>query len=171
MCGWIAGEIFTEHSRVALNNSKRVCIKALDGSLIPLKATKLIYLPNADGTFRVHGTYVIPEGSNCDTRLWGGTTQQRLNSPVKADFVYGEYVRAHAPGSPEWKNLYGSRSLAESVNSWMKNKLTRGERARSLNQTHQWIDLMFLLMLRNTQSLMLYRRRAQLARTTSPPAA
>ena len=53
----------------------------------------------------------------------------------------------------------------------MKNRLTRGERARSLNQTHQWIDLMIMLMLRNDQSLTLYRRRTQLARTASPPAA
>ena len=45
------------------------------------------------------------------------------------------------------------------------------ERARSLNQTHQWIDLMIMLMLRNDQSLTLYRRRTQLARTASPPAA
>jgi len=67
--------------------------------------------------------------------------------------------------------LYGNRSLAESVNSWMKNKLSRGERARSLNQTHQWIDLMIMLMLRNDQSLTLYRRRTQLARTNAPPAA
>jgi hypothetical protein len=47
----------------------------------------------------------------------------------------------------------------------MKNRLTRGERARSLNQMHQWIDLMIMLMLRNDQSLTLYRRRTQLART------
>ncbi len=96
---------------------------------------------------------------------------QRMNSPEKADFVYGEHVRAHAPGSPEWKALYGNRSQAESVNSWMKNNLTRGERARSLNQTHQWIDLMIMLMVRNTQSLMLCERRTQLARTKAPPAA
>jgi hypothetical protein len=40
-----------------------------------------------------------------------------------------------------------------------------------MNQTHQWIDLMVMLMLRNDQSLTLYRRRTQLARTASPPAA
>ncbi len=72
--------------------------------------------------------------------------------------VYGEYVRAHVPGSVGWKELYGHRSLAESVNSWMKVKLGSGARARSLNQTHQWIDLMVMLMMRNDQSLMLYRR-------------
>ena len=75
--------------------------------------------------------------------------QLRLNSTESTGVVYGEHVRAHAPNSPEWKLLYGNRSLAESVNSWMKNKLSRGERARSLNQTHQWIDLMIMLMLRN----------------------
>jgi hypothetical protein len=53
----------------------------------------------------------------------------------------------------------------------MKDKLGPGARARSLNQTHQWIDLMVMLMIRNHQSLMLYRRRTQLARTASPPAA
>ena len=148
-----------------------VSIKALDGSFIALTATKLSYVPNARDTFRVYCDYVVPEGANCDTRLWGGTVRQRMNSPEKADFVYGEHVRAHAPGSPEWRALYGNRSHAESVNSWLKNRLTRGERARSLNQTHQWIDLMIMLMLRNEQSLMLYRRRTQLARTASPPAA
>ena len=148
-----------------------VCIKALDGSFIPLTATKLVYQPNARDSYRVYCDYVVPEGAKCDTRLWGGKVSQRMNSPEKASYIYGEYVRAHAPGSPEWKLLYGHRSLAESVNSWMKNKLSRGERARSLNQTHQWIDLMITLMLRNDQSLTLYRRRLQLARTSSPPAA
>ena len=148
-----------------------VSLKALDGSYIPLTATKLSYIPNARDTYRVYCDYLVPEGANCDTRLWGGKVTQRMNSPEKAGFVYGEHVRAHAPGSAEWKALYGNRSLAESVNSWMKNRLTRGERARSLNQTHQWIDLMIMLMLRNDQSLTLYRRRTQLARTASPPAA
>jgi hypothetical protein len=148
-----------------------VSIKALDGSFISLTATKLSYIPNAGDTYRVYCDYVVPDGANCDTRLWGGKVRQRMNSPEKAGFVYGEHVRAHAPGSPEWKNLYGNRSLAESVNSWVKNKLGPGARARSLNQTHQWIDLMIMLMLRNDQSLTLYRRRTQLARTASPPAA
>jgi hypothetical protein len=40
-----------------------------------------------------------------------------------------------------------------------------------LNQTHQWIDLMVMLMMRNDQSLMLYRRRTQSARDASPRAA
>ncbi len=158
-----AGIVFAHHGGVS--------IKALDGSFIALTATKLSFVPNARDTFRVYCDYVVPEGANCDTRLWGGTVRQRMNSPEKADFVYGEHVRAHAPGSSDWKSLYGNRSHAESVNSWLKNRLTRGERARSLNQTHQWIDLMIMLMLRNEQSLMLYRRRTQLARTASPPAA
>ena len=148
-----------------------VSIKALDGSFISLTATKLSYIPNAGDTYRVYCDYVVPDGANCDTRLWGGKVRQRMNSPEKAGFVYGEHVRAHAPGSPEWKALYGNRSLAESVNSWVKNKLGPGARARSMNQTHQWIDLMIMLMLRNDQSLTLYRRRTQLARTASPPAA
>jgi len=148
-----------------------VSIRALDGSYIPLKATKLTYQPNARDTYRVYCDYIVPDGANCDTRLWGGKVQLRLNSTESTGVVYGEHVRAHAPNSPEWKLLYGNRSLAESENSWMKNKLSRGERARSLNQTHQWIDLMIMLMLRNDQSLTLYRRRTQLARTASPPAA
>ena len=148
-----------------------VSIKGIDGKFIPLTATKLSYIPNAGDTYRVYCEYVVPEGSHCDTRLWGGKVTQRMNSPERADFVYGEHVRAHAPGSPEWKNLYGNRSMAESVNSWMKSELLPHDRARSLNQTHQWIDLMFGLMLRNHCSLMLYRRRTELARTASPPAA
>ncbi|MDA3031152.1 MAG: hypothetical protein O3B90_02340 [Actinomycetota bacterium] len=55
--------------------------------------------------------------------------------------------------------------------SLMKNDLGRGERARSLNLHHQWIDLMAMLLMRNDQSLVLYRRRTQLARAASPPAA
>ncbi len=78
---------------------------------------------------------------------------------------------AMATGSADWKNLYGNRSLAESLNSVLKNDLGRGERARSLNLNHQWIDLMVMLLMRNDQSLVLYRRRTQLARTASPPAA
>ena len=109
--------------------------------------------------------------SNCDVRLWNGKVNQRLNSPEKADFTFGEHIRAHAPGSADWKNLSGNRSLAESLNSVLKNDLGRGERARSLNLNHQWIDLVVMLLMRNDQSLMLYRRRTQLARTASPPAA
>ena len=148
-----------------------VCIRDADGNFKQLTPTKLIYMPNAADDYRVYCDYVVPDTINCDTRLWGGAASQRMNSPKRADFVYGEHVRAHAPGSDGWKKLYGYRSLAESVNSWMKNELGPGQRARSLNQTHQWIDLMVMLMIRNHQSLMLYRRRTQLARTASPPAA
>jgi hypothetical protein len=148
-----------------------VCIRDADGHFKPLTPTKLMYLPNAGDDYRVYCDYVVPDTINCDTRLWGGAVTQRMNSPKRADFVYGEHVRAHAPGSDGWKKLYGNRSQAESVNSWMKDKLGPGARARSLNQTHQWIDLMVMLMIRNHQSLMLYRRRTQLARTASPPAA
>jgi hypothetical protein len=148
-----------------------VCIRDAEGHFKPLTPTKLMYLPNAGDDYRVYCDYVVPDTINCDTRLWGGAVTQRMNSPKRADFVYGEYVRAHTPGSVGWKELYGYRSLAESVNSWMKHKLLPGQRARSLNQTHQWIDLMVMLMMRNDQSLMLYRRRTQLARTASPRAA
>ena len=61
--------------------------------------------------------------------------------------------------------------FAESLNSLIKNDLGRGERSRSLNLNHQWIDLMVMLLMRNDQSVVLYRRRTQLARTASPPAA
>ena len=57
------------------------------------------------------------------------------------------------------------------ANSLMKNGLGRGERAHSLNLNHQWIDLMAMLLMRNDQSLVLHRRRTQLARAASPPAA
>jgi hypothetical protein len=148
-----------------------VCLRAADGTFAPLTPQKLIYVPNEGNTYRVYCDYLVPDTINCDTRLWGGAVTQRMNSPKRADFVYGEYVRAHTPGSVGWKELYGHRSLAESVNSWMKHKLLPGQRARSLNQTHQWIDLMVMLMIRNHQSLMLYRRRTQSARSASPPAA
>jgi hypothetical protein len=148
-----------------------VSIKAIDGAFIPLRATKLVYQHNTKSTCRVYCDYIVPEGSKCDVRLWNGKVTQRLNSPEKADFTFGEHIRAHAPGSPDWKNLYGNRSLAESLNSLMKNGLGRGERARSLNLNHQWIDLMAMLLMRNDQSLVLYRRRTQLARAASPPAA
>lgn len=148
-----------------------VCIRDANGEFKPLTATKLFYMPNAADDYRVYCNYVVPDTINCDTRLWGGAVRQRMNSPRRSDVVYGEHVRAHAPGSDNWKNLYGYRSLAESVNSWMKTKLTGKERARSLNQTHQWIDLMIILMLRNDQSLMLYRQRSPQARTVPPRAA
>ncbi len=136
-----------------------------------MSAMKLVYQHNAGGTCRVYCNYVVPEGSNCDVRWWNAKVTQRLNSPEKADFTYGEHIRAHAPGSGGWKNLYGNRSLAESLNLWMKNELLPGQRARSLNQTQQWIDLMVMLMMRNDQAQMLYRRRTQLAQTAAPPAA
>lgn len=148
-----------------------VSIRAIDGAFIPLRATKLVFQHNAKSTCRVYCDYIVPEGSNCDVRLWNGKLTQRLNSPEKADFTYGEHIRAHAPGSADWKNLYGNRSLAESLNSVIKNDLGRGERARSLNLNHQWIDLMVMLLMRNDRALVLYRRRTQLARTASPPAA
>jgi hypothetical protein len=149
-----------------------VSIKGLDGEFIPLTPTKLIYVPNASGSYRVYCDYTVPEGANCDVRLWGGRALQvRLNSHKKSAYVLGEHVRAHAPGSTSWHHLYGNRSLAESVNSWLKKRLGHGSRARSMNQTHQWIDLMIILMLRNDQSLALYKRRTQMARTASPPAA
>lgn len=148
-----------------------VCIRDADGNFKQLTPTKLIYMPNAADDYRVYCDYVVPDSINCDTRLWGGAVTQRMNSPKRADFVYGEHVRAHAPGSAGWKKLYGHRSLAESLNSWMKTQLLWEKRARSLNQTHQWIDLMLILMLRNDRSLMLYQQRSPQARTAPPRAA
>ncbi len=73
--------------------------------------------------------YIVPEGSNCDVRLWNDKLTQSLNSPEKADFTYGEHSHTHTPGSVDWKNLYDNRSLAELLTSVVKNDLDRRERA------------------------------------------
>ena len=159
----LATEVFAHRGAIS--------IRGVDGEFIPLTGKKLTYQPNADGTWRPYCDYLVPENSNCDIRLWGGTFTHRMTSRRDSSVVYGEHIRAHAPGSAEWNALYGARSLAETVNSWMKDQLLPGQRARSLNQRHQWIDLMLILMLRNDRSLMLYRRRTRATLTASPPAA
>lgn len=136
-----------------------VCIKGLGKNPIPLTSVKVTYHPNASGSMRVYGTFSIPHGSNCDTRLWGGTLVQRLNSRNATDVVYGEHVRAINPQSSMWKALYGNRSLAESLNARYKARLLPGQRARSYGQTRQWIDFIVTAMMWNTKATILHSRR------------
>jgi hypothetical protein len=57
-----------------------VCIPALSGSVTPLEPVRLDYQPNRRAGQRVYGLFQVPEGTDCDTRLWGHTVRQRLNS-------------------------------------------------------------------------------------------
>ena len=136
-----------------------VCIQGIGPQLIVLEPDRLTYHPNRTGTVRVYGTFRIPEGSPCDTRLWGRAITQRLNSRNKSDLVYGEHVRAIPPGTERWKNLYGNRSLAESLNARYKARLLPGQRARSYGQTKQWIDLCLTMLIWNTQATIVFSRR------------
>ena len=96
-----------------------VCIPTLAGDLAPLEPVTLAYRPNRHHGQKVYGRFQVPEGTDCDTRLWGGIVSQRLNSYQKSDVVYGEHVRALTPRSDRWNSLYGLRSLSESMNSWL----------------------------------------------------
>lgn len=116
---------------------------------------------NKDGTVRAYVTSRIPEGSDCDTRLWGHKVMQRLNTEVPGGRRYGEYVRAIPPKSTRWKVLYAVRSLAEAFNSWFKAKLLPGQRARGLGRIRIWVDMIILTLIRNTESLMRYLLRNQ----------
>jgi hypothetical protein len=136
-----------------------VCIAGLDRNLVVLMPQRLTYHPNRSGTWRAYGHFRIPEGSNCDTRLWGKVIKQRLNTPEESDLCFGEHVRAIPPLSPLWNKLYGNRSLAESVNSRYQTKLLPGQRARSYGQTQQWIDFMLWILISNTTASLLFRQR------------
>jgi hypothetical protein len=136
-----------------------VCIQGNRGQMIKLDPIKLEYHRNADDTRRAYGKYRIPEGTDCDTRLWGKTFHQRLNASLKDGRAYGEYVRAIPPRSDRWNALYGTRSLAESYNSWMKAQLLPEQRARSYGVVNQWIDFTLMAMIRNTETQMRYRLR------------
>ena len=81
-------------------------------SSVPLRTSKFEFQHNAKSTCCVYCDYIVPEGGNCDVRLWNGKVNQRLNSSEKADFTFGERIRAHAPGTADWKNHYGHRSIA-----------------------------------------------------------
>ena len=81
---------------------------------------------------------------------------QRVNAEKEGGLRYGEYVRAIPPESDRWKLLYGTRSLAESFNSWFKAKLLPSQRARGLGRIRIWVDLLILTLIRNTESLMRY---------------
>ena len=147
-----------------------VCITDRIGTPQPLEPTKLEYQPNVDGTVRPYVTYTVPDTINCDTRLWGGTTKVRMTTPKGNDLIRGEHLRALIPGSARWKQQYGVRSLAESLNSWFKSFFQRGERVRSKSRLGQWLDLLLLAAWRNTTSLLEYRyRSARNRRATSPP--
>lgn len=148
-----------------------VCIPTLTGDLASLEPVKLAYRPNRRDGQRVYGTFRVPGGSDCDTRLWDGTVDQRLNSYRRSDVVYGEHVRALAPRSERWNRLYGLRSLSESMNSWLQARLGPSNRARSLGRKKQWLDLLALQLLRNDQTRMLYRERVRCENTAAPPRA
>ncbi len=147
-----------------------VCIVDRTGTPQPLAPTKLEYQPNADGTVRPYVTYIVPHTIDCDTRLWGGTTKVRMTTPKGNDLIRGEHLRALIPGSDKWKQQYGVRSLAESLNSWFKSFFQRGERVRSKSRLGQWLDLLLLAAWRNTVSLLEYRyRRVRNHSATAPP--
>ena len=150
-----------------------VCLPTLTGSVTPLEPVQLHYQANRRTGQRAYGTFRIPEGTDCDTRLWGATVRQRLNSRDRSDTVWGEHVRALTPGSDQWRHLYGNRSLAESTNSWLQSHFQSKSRARSLGRTLQWLDLVLLAAVRNTQSLVHHRRRLATgtAAANAPPAA
>lgn len=148
-----------------------VCIPTLSGDLAPLEPVRLSYRPNRNGGQKVYGRFRVPEGTDCDTRLWGGVVEQRLNSYRKSDVVYGEHVRALTPRSDRWNRLYGLRSLSESMNSWLQARLGPGNRARSLGRKKQWLDLLALQVLRNDQTRVLYRDRVRREGTAAPPLA
>jgi hypothetical protein len=138
-----------------------VTLLTASGDKIVLEPLKLAMQPNKDGTIRAYCTYQIPEGSPCDTRLWGQRVRQRVNSSPMSGKEIGEYVRAIPPGTKRWKNLYGNRSLAESFNSWMKNKLLPNQRARSLGRVRQWVDLILMALIRNTVCCELFKQRTK----------
>jgi hypothetical protein len=73
----------------------------------------------------------------------------------------GEHVRAIPPGTDRWQKVYGIRSLAESLNNWLKNKLLPNQRARSIGRLRQWIDLIIMMLIRNTVSCELYKQRTK----------
>jgi len=148
-----------------------VCIPTLAGDLAPLEPVILAYRPNRHHGQRVYGRFQVPEGTDCDTRLWGGIVNQRLNSYQESDVVYGEHVRALTPRSDRWNSLYGLRSLSESMNSWLQARLGPGNRARSLGRKKQWLDLLALQLLRNDQTRMLHHERVKRESTAAPPRA
>lgn len=131
------------------------------GEKVVLEPTKRLMQPNKGGTVRAYGVYLIPEGSPCDTRLWGHTVLQRVNSSPTKDKSLGEHVRAIPPGTDRWQKVYGIRSLAESLNNWLKNKLLPNQRARSIGKLRQWIDLIIMTLIRNTVSCELYKQRTK----------
>lgn len=136
-----------------------VSIRSNTGQPIVLDPVKISYHPNRTGSLRAYGTFRIPAGAQCDTRLWNRTIRQRLNSRDRSELVYGEHVRALPPGSPRWKLLYGNRSLAESLNARYKAGLLPGQRARSYGHDRQWIDFIVTLMVWNTKASLLFARR------------
>jgi len=148
-----------------------VCIPTLTGDLAPLEPVKLAYRPNRHDGQRVYGTFRVPEGIDCDTRLWNGTVDQRLNSYCRSDVVYGEHVRALTPRSDRWNRLYGLRSLSESMNAWIQARLGPGNRSRSLGRKKQWLDLLALQLLRNDQTRMLHRESVKRESSAAPPRA
>jgi len=100
-----------------------VCIQGSTGDMIKLDLLKLEYHSNKNGTLRTYATFRIPEGSDCDTRLWGETLMQRLNADKPGGRRYGEYVRAIPPQSPD-----GRTSTAT---GHRLNRSTRGSKPNS----------------------------------------
>ena len=100
-----------------------VCIQGSTGDMIKLDPLKLEYHTNKNGTLRTYATFRIPEGSDCDTRLWGETLMQRLNADKPGGRRYGEYVRAIPPQSPD-----GRTSTAT---GHRLNRSTRGSKPNS----------------------------------------
>jgi len=151
-----------------LKNSKRqikitawqgaACITGADGELIKLDAAS-IYCREKKGGITVYGVYRIPDGTNCNTEFWGDEFRIPMTGITGAELCRAEHLRPLAPGGEKWGKMYGRRSAAESLNSFIQDNTLKGKRARSNDPTRVWMDALRLIFRKNYRAYMVFCRR------------
>ena len=146
--------------------SHRGAVSIVDYSGTPITLTPIKLKPQSQtsGKLRWYGTFEIPSGIDCDTRLWGQRIEIRINGTTPGGIKLAEHVRAVAPGSELYRELTGNRQLAETLNSNLKRNALPGVRARSYGIHRQWLDQIVEIHSRNCVGYALWRERTHTAR-------
>lgn len=134
------------------------CIVGRDGGFVKLNGSSIYTRVNKYKN-SVYGVFRIPEGTACDTSLWGDEFRVLLTTPAGTTALRGEYLRPLVPGGEKWNKVYGRRSNAESLNSLLLNSLLPDKRARSNEPVLVWMDLIRTVMKKNFRAYLVFCRR------------
>jgi hypothetical protein len=149
-------------------SSVRVSIYAMDGAVgigeltvdgemrfTPFRRVRTHRICDGTGLFRWYNDYRLP------TSLGGGVLTVRLHGNDEDEargFNRTENVRAIPPSDPDFRQLYGRRNDAESINRHLVDTMWLG-RAHSVGHVRQHVNLLGFALMVNGLALLEHRHR------------